>query len=414
MAKLTREIQMPLYLKSFNCIGSACEDSCCFGWSSITVDSKTFEKYSNIHDPALKEIIDNKVALNQTEQSEETYAHVILNNDSTCPFLTEKKLCLIQLKQGGKYLPKICFAFPRVTNVINGNLEKSAVMSCPEAVRVALLNSKGIDFISVQEPLDVRNNISISLNTNDQAFTDTPNKHFQDLRNFTLHILKNRDYTLEERLIMLGLFFHKLAKVCSEKKVDTITELIASFAQLLKKESLIAFVAKSPTSPAVQFKLLMQSGALMKLVQGITNQRYAECFIEFLQGINHSPNISLDILAENYCLAFENYYAPFAFKHEYIFENYLVNYVYNNLFPLCDGDIFDEYIKLVFHYALIKMLLIGIAGFHQGLSLELSVKLIQSFAKTIEHDPQYINETKDWFKSKGLNSMSYLSILIKN
>ncbi|AET67227.1 hypothetical protein Desor_1580 [Desulfosporosinus orientis DSM 765] len=413
MTKLTQEIQMPLYLKSFNCIGSACEDSCCFGWSTITVDSKTFQKFSKIQDLALKEIIDDKVVLNQTEQSEESYAHVELNNDSTCPFLTEEKLCLIQLKQGEEYLSKICFTFPRMTNVVDGILEKSAVMSCPEAVRMALLNSKGINFISVQETLDVRNNISISVNTNDPAFTDTPNKYFQDLRNLTLQILKNRDYKLEERFIILGLFFQKLSKVCNEKKVDTIPNLITSFAQFIKKESLIAILAKTPTSPAVQFKLLMQ-GALTRLVQGITNQRYAECFLEFLQGIKHSPDISLDISAENYRLAYENYYAPFAIEHEYVFENYLVNYVYNNLFPLCDGDIFDEYIKLVFHYSLIKMLLIGIAGFHQGLNLELLVKLIQSFAKTIEHNPQYINETKDWFISKGLNSMSYLSILIKN
>jgi len=309
-------------------------------------------------------------------------------------------------------LPKICFAFPRVTNVINGTLEKSAVMSCPEAVRAALLNPEGIDFISVQEPSDVRNNLLISLNTNDPAFADTPNKYLPNLRNFTLDVLKNRDYKLEERLIILGLFFQQLAKVCREKKVDTIPEIIASFAQL-KKESLMAILPKFPTSQAVQFKLLMQS-ALIRLVPGITNQRYAECFIEFLQGIKHSPDTSLDILAENYRLAFENYYTSFAAKHEYIFENYLVNYVYNKLFPLSNEDILDEYLKLVFHYSLIRMLLIGIAGFHQGLSLELAVKLIQSFAKTIEHDQQYINETKDWFKAKGLTSMSYVSILIRN
>ena len=411
MAEIMREVQMPLYLKSFNCIGSDCEDSCCFGCSSITVDSKTFERYGKIADPALKEIIDNKVVLNETE-SEENYAYVLLNDDSTCPFLTERRLCRIQLKEGEKYLPKICFAFPRVTNVINGTLEKSAVMSCPEAVRAALLNPEGIDFISVQEPSDVRNNLLISLNTNDPAFADTPNKYLPNLRNFTLDVLKNRDYKLEERLIILGLFFQQLAKVCREKKVDTIPEIIASFAQL-KKESLMAILPKFPTSQAVQFKLLMQS-ALIRLVPGITNQRYAECFIEFLQGIKHSPDTSLDILAENYRLAFENYYTSFAAQHEYIFENYLVNYVYNKLFPLSNEDILDEYLKLVFHYSLIRMLLIGIAGFHQGLSLELAVKLIQSFAKTIEHDQQYINETKDWFKAKGLTSMSYVSILIRN
>lgn len=413
MAEITREIQMPRYLKSFHCIGSACEDSCCSGWSTITVDSKTFQTYSEIRDPALKKIIANEVVLNHTEQSEETYAHVVLGKDSACPFLTKKKLCLMQLKQGENHLPRICFAFPRVTNIVNGIPEKSAVLSCPEAVRAALLNPAGIDFISVQEAPDVRNNISISLNTNDPAFTATPNKYLQDLRNFTLQILKNRDYKFEDRVIILGLFFQRLAKVCAEEKVDIIPELIPAFAQFIKKESLKEILAKTPTSPAVQFKLLMQ-GAFPRLAQGIRNQRYAECFIEFLQGINHSPDVSLDSSAENYCRAFENHYAPFAFKHEYIFENYLVNYVYNNLFPLSTGEIFDEYIKLVLHYSLIKMLLTGIAGFHQGLNLEVLVKLIQSFAKTIEHNPQYINETKDWFKRKGFNSMSHLSILIKN
>ena len=51
---------------------------------------------------------------------------------------------------------------------------------------------------------------------------------------------------------------------------------------------------------------------------------------------------------------------------------------------------YDAFVVMVVHYAMIKLHLIGMAGFHKGLTTDLAVKLIQSFGKTVEHNNLYV------------------------
>lgn len=60
------------------------------------------------------------------------------------------------------------------------------------------------------------------------------------------------------------------------------------------------------------------------------------------------------------------------------------------------------------------MHLIGMSGYHKQLTDELIVKLIQSLAKTFEHNHQYIEEVHQFLKSKGLNTFKHMVLLIKN
>jgi lysine-N-methylase len=53
-------------------------------------------------------------------------------------------------------------------------------------------------------------------------------------------------------------------------------------------------------------------------------------------------------------------------------------------------------------------------AFHKGLNLELVIKLIQSLAKTVEHNQQYLDEIADLMRKNGYNTMGYMAILIKN
>ena len=103
-------------------------------------------------------------------------------------------------------------------------------------------------------------------------------------------------------------------------------------------------------------------------------------------------------------------------EHEYILENYLVNYVFKNLFPLSgEKRIFDNYVMLIVHYAMIKLLLIGMAGYHkENFSVDHVLKLIQSFAKTIEHNNAYLKNVSDLLRANKFNTMPYMAILIKN
>jgi len=64
---------------------------------------------------------------------------------------------------------------------------------------------------------------------------------------------------------------------------------------------------------------------------------------------------------------------------------------------------------------MIKMHLIGMAGFHkENFAVEHVIQLIQSFSKTIEHNVQYLRDVKELLKKHEFTTMAYMSILIKN
>jgi lysine-N-methylase len=101
-------------------------------------------------------------------------------------------------------------------------------------------------------------------------------------------------------------------------------------------------------------------------------------------------------------------------EHEYILENYLVNYVYKNLFPLGRKSVSEDFIMLVVHYSMIKLILIGMSRHHKGLTTELVIKVIQSFAKTVEHNNGFLDKVYSILEEEGFATMGHMAILIKN
>ncbi|UPG65363.1 hypothetical protein [Metabacillus endolithicus] len=69
---------------------------------------------------------------------------------------------------------------------------------------------------------------------------------------------------------------------------------------------------------------------------------------------------------------------------------------------------------LVIHYSMIKLLLIGLSSYHNGLTTDIVIKLIQSFAKTVEHNGQFLTKVLDILKDEGYTSLAFMAILIKN
>ena len=77
-------------------------------------------------------------------------------------------------------------------------------------------------------------------------------------------------------------------------------------------------------------------------------------------------------------------------------------------------DIWDAYIFLAIIYSMVKLHLIGMAGYHKGLDDDIVLKLIQSFSKVVLHDKNYIQGIVKLIKRNGYDSLAYMSILIKN
>ncbi len=403
---------VPQYMQNFSCIGSDCEDSCCTGWR-VNLDEATYKQYNRVRDTELTPLIEKHVNRVRSNASTNNYGKIKLEKDGSCPFLSEQKLCSIQLKLGEQFLSSTCSTYPRILNQVNDVFEKSATTSCPEVARLALLNPNGIEFDEIEEFVDSRSITHKTIKTNNKT-SNKVDKYFWELRIFTIQVLQNRSYSLWERLIILGMFYQRVDEMIQTKNIDDIPRQIWVYSALIEDESLRNDLSNIPARYQVQMDLTKKLSDV-RYLQGISNKRYLECFNETLLGIHCVEGTSIETMSEHYTAAYADYYEPFMNDHHYILENYLVNYVYKNMFPLGGHQsVYEAYVVMIVHYAMIKLHLIGMAGFHKGLTTDLAVKLIQSFAKTVEHNSLYVRNIFNLLKDNGYTSIAYISILIKN
>ncbi|WP_134703681.1 flagellin lysine-N-methylase [Ammoniphilus sp. YIM 78166] len=403
-----RTVLLPRYVRDFSCIGADCEDSCCVGWS-VPVDETTYSKYQRVNDEELKPSLRGDITRNKSNRGKRDYAFITLKENSCCPFLNEEKLCKIQAKLGEDYLSSVCFTYPRVINKIDEGFERSLTLSCPEATRLALLNPAGIEFDHVEETSYTGWSASKQLQTlgvkqqNAQRF-------FWEIRIYTIEVLQNRSFSLQERLIFLGLFYQELQELISNERVSLIPQLIRRY-----KEGMTTDQVEELNSNFVLQMQLLQELAEVRIQLGVTSQRYLECYEEFIKGLSYSEEAAIQEVATRYREAYQTYYEPFINEHEYILENYLVNYVFHYLMPFGNyPTVFDEYMMMVVHYSLIKMHLIGIGAYHKGLTVDQTIKLIQSFAKTVEHSQPYLKKVFELLHRNGYAKLPYIVTLIKN
>lgn len=406
---------VPDYMQNFSCIASKCEDNCCSANWDVMVDRFTYKKYNSIKDGKFKQLFDIYVKRNRQNPSDERYARIEFKKGKGCPFLSDDKLCTIQLAMGEESLSQVCAVYPRIINQINNKrIEMSTNMSCPQAARLALLKPKGIRFVENEESFDTRWHLFKVLDTESEQAASKPERYFDKLRDFTIEVLQNRSYNLADRLIIIGMFYRKAQEYVDSNRAEEIPQLIGYYTDLVRQESMGESLTKIQTQYTIQIQLLKQL-ADVHAMEGVSNSRYLECYSEFMRGIKYKDGADIEGITERYIKAYQKYYRPFMDQHEYILENYLVNYVFKNLFPFRIGkSLFDEYVMLVIHYALIKMHLIGMAGFHKGLDLDIVIRLVQAFSKIAEHIPTYLDAIIKGLHEMEYASMAHMAILIKN
>lgn len=412
MKETMRKIRIPTYLKDFRCVGSPCEDNCCIGWD-VDFDKKSYQKYAKIKDGELGKLFSACVHLNPDAYSDEIdYAAVKLRKDKVCPFLNGEHLCRIQERFGEGYLSNVCATYPRYTNIVNGIYEQSATVSCPEAARLILKNPRGIVFEMSEERSDVRHIITYEADTKGKS-SPLRVRYLLELRACSLRILQNRHMPLQERILLLGEFCEAFRRIEATKNRAAADELIEAFGQSRKLDPRAKSPAKS-SGGAGQLALLGEIIDSLNVFSEIDSRRYIEYTREFLKGISNGEKASAKYdsrRAEGFC----KYYAPFMRHHEYLLENYLVNFVFKDLFPAAEGqNVFDAYMMLVIRYALIKLHLIGIGMNREGLTVETVTSFIQAFSKTVEHHKTYLESIAEQMIQKKYNTMAYMALLIQD
>ena len=408
----------------FTCIASACEDSCCCGWK-IGIDQTTYDKYKTNELPELKSLFEKNIV--RLEPGTGDYAEIRLS-DNICPFLNEQRLCKIQNICGESALSQTCGNFPRNMNLVDGTLERSLNLSCPEAARIMLLDPLPMQFAKAQSGgvAGRLGNVPV-LNTFDRRCADKPYEIFHNVRQFAIDLVQNRKYVFEDRLIILGLFCNDLDRLSKIHGLDKAENLLNRYKCRIRENDFESVIKTIPLQPAALLKVLMIL-IEYRLKTGITGKRFCDCFAESKEGLRYLPDITDNELAIRYSHAKSCYYDHFMSRHEFIYENYFVNYLFKTLFPfgpqqspfpkemyMVPKGIFIEYFLLVFHYAMIKNLLIGISGFYKNdFGEEQIIRLIQSFDKNIGRDIPYLQRMLQFCEENKMENFACTAMLIKN
>jgi len=400
LLKNKRIVRKASYLDGFRCIGGVCEDNCCIGWA-VEIDKQTYGKYVELKDTELKKLIGEKIYLQEESYDENVdFALVELGRDQRCPFLNRENLCKIQAKMGEDHLSNVCATYPRMTNEINGVLECSATISCPEMARLILGSREKLTF-KEEKIVPARSIISLSVDTraNGAVF---PIKNLLVLRDFTITLLQMRNFPLSERMIILGLFFQKMEQNRGLKKPVALISFIDSFRQKLKEGKLDGEIDAFEINEAKQFDLLLKITNQLNDPNEIDSREYLAFINEFRKGAGMEGKKA----AEQYSHAVTNFYEPFMRSREFILENYLVNHVFQSLFPAGDSVYpLDAFQKLVQRYSLIKLYLTGIGNYRKGLDEKTVIEFLQVFSKALEHHHRYFERLYLQMKKYKCNTM---------
>lgn len=409
MKEKMQVVLMPRYVSEFCCIGSDCEELCCAVWN-IDVDKKTYQKYRSLPAGKMKDLLNKHVKRNRRESGDSKYAKICLDKEGFCPLLSPEMLCQIQLELGEEYLSDVCALFPRMTNHVDGKIEKSLSLSCPEVARIVLSDPEIIVFDVKEEPQNNRPLIIGQLSTHDKRIKGI--QYFWDLRIFMIQLLQNRKYPLAERIFILGTFYLHVQNKLDSGQQDEIPTLIQTYQGLIDKGDIIKSMKEIPVNTLFQLNLLKE---IMDERLGFgMHMKYREYLEQWVKGMNYTGGEDQAENARYYREAYENYYRPFIQKHEHVLENYLVNYAYMSLTPFKHRiGVFNDYIFLVLHYALIKIHLVGIAAFHKGLNMDTAIRFIQAFSKNIEHDKLYLSHIHHLLQENGLNTLTHMAMLLK-
>lgn len=411
---------LPYDTAGFRCIGASCEDTCCNGLN-VPLEKATYEKYKNLPNGHLRSLADQYVVINSINSSDSHYGKIAMTPSRTCVFLSTERLCSLQKELGPEFLSATCAIYPRVRNEIKGKVETSLHLSCPEAARLVLLGPPS-GKVDLDTPSVKQADQFSALNSEVTPSTHMPHFDLQEIRSFVIELLQERMYPLWQRLFLLALVCDRLNKLSLAEQEGRVPQILRTYRDLIATGALREVLDGVPNQPAVRLDTVLRLADLCVRANA-NNRRFVDCFQIFLQGIGYSAESEQESDTQRYVEAEDRYYRTFLQTHESLLENYLIHYVFKNLFPFgrrassyyTPQSIFTEYELLAAHYVLVNGLLTGMAGYYQTTFSEAhAVKLVQSLSKTMEHSPALLREIAQFIQSRDPKRIKGIAALLRS
>ncbi|MEG2812110.1 MAG: flagellin lysine-N-methylase [Clostridium sp.] len=389
MKKIYNVLEIEGY-SDFKCIGPECEDDCCKGWK-ILVDKKAYLMYSQIKDKSIKNRVLNSINI-KTKMKNTSNAGVLkLGKDSRCKLQEDDRLCFLHKNLGEDSLCRTCKVYPKVINEVDGVLELSHTLSCPEAVRKILMVDKPKEFNCAEKEIDGEF-IATSIEC-DKSY-NLRKQLFWEIRSATIHILQSRKYKLWQRVILAGFMFESLEEVFKLGDKNEVIKSINKYKDIVNNEEIIKI--NIPIEEDKQLEIINSIYYFISDCMAVGDVNIDRLYIKEID-IRKADLDSLKEVIQEY---------------EYVFENYIVNYIFQNLIPLNVGTFTEQYYRMIFNYGFIISLLYGKTSVGE-ITEETIINVIYLMTRSIMHSPEKIQEIEKEFKRNNMYSLAYITLAVK-
>ena len=410
------QINVPEYYPKFKCTGPQCEDTCCSGWWSVSIDHDTYGKYLQNTDAELAPLFKLAVSKNTlpSADNQNNFGLMSMKPDGTCHFLQTDKFCAIQKHMGAQALSDTCRLYPRYLNRFGSQRENSLGVSCPEAARLILLNPQPMEFTTVAAEPDIDSKAFTSYQFPLQSEGDPQQiSILNDFRAVIIAILQFREISLGARVMLLGFLLEEAGTVFFSEKFNHAAELLPVLESYV---GMLAHPEKLETqfaqiNPDIEHKLKVVSTLIAQLLADKASPRFRACLQDAIEGLEVKTGMGL---SEQYKQNHAAFYRPYFADREYIFENYLVNQMITRLFPFTRGSYLDLYRELVCNLSIIQVLLVGMASKHQKLNDALVIQLFQTFARNSNHNRRHLDNLIASLHAGAQDSFVHIMWMLKD
>jgi len=412
--KKTIQVLKPTYYDKFHCIGGACEMNCCDRDWGIYVDKKTYLKYRDIKQPEIKGMVDGYIKREREGATIYRYARITQDENRRCPFHMEDGLCIIQKELGEEYLCNTCQKFPRLLSRMQETIAEYALsMSCPEAVRVALVDTEPMGFeLNAQELTDQElfamkaMNLDILRNTSGYA------AHGWALREASIDIMQNRDYSVEMRLLIIGMLMRRVTELGKAEKWEDIPNAIDLFmggAQSGEFHNMQDFTLDDEIKRHIH-------QVFCSMLLGLFEQNQNNIFMEAIVASTgklpegETVHVTSDFLETVYARKKADFWPGFLAKYSHVLENYLVNFFFSKLFPIDVANEMNPYqffCAVAEQFAVLRMILCLLSeqGEIDRKSLELT---ITSVAVKGENGTAFREFNREVYEAMQVESLAHM------
>lgn len=396
----------PNYMQKFQCIGGACEDSCCAGWR-VVFDKRTAQSYLAADDPEIREIATKSIKKIKTDRSSQNHSFVQMNPQTGgCPFLEVSKLCMIQGKMGEAALSKVCSTYPRQSVSMSGHQYQVATLSCPEAARLCLLDPDAMKL----------GHSKISSSDQLSLTVELPQlSAIQYLHQTAIEMLEDDRVSIIEFVLVYGSALNILRKNPDQaftegRRFSEIQKIIEVIRISLADTQANAMQARE----AVHFQLGKVLPILLRHSRNnMRNVRFQESLMNSLNGILPNSN-DLKASTELYEATLNSLSKKDLLVLKSALRNYLLNDLLKNT-PLYNRSPINALRGLqaaIVRLSIFVIQIIGTRAFLPDCSVEKHITLIvSSTARVFEHNSTIMVEIANYLDSIEDKSVAVLGLI---